>query len=449
MSPWGKWQKYHGVGGGNKVPGKSLQRYALVPDQIWDGTADQPLSNTAVVVDETLVDAVIPLKELPTDLERVTLEGCTLIPGLIDAHVHYSPVMGAAMLAGGVTTIRDVGNDLEWIINQRSINGTHGALGPTILCCGHLHDGPEVYWPRMGWANPTPSALRSSIQRHASAGVNAIKLYDGLTPDLFAVAVDESHKHNLFVTAHLVKTSIEEAAAVGVDGVEHLSRCDVAWREAEDEEDDILIDILLKHGVSLDPTIVVWDRLGRIMEHAFTKDRRREWVHPTHLYIWDNYRTRLDSPDSRRRQQISIGYLKRFLRRANEAGLTIGLGTDTPFPHLVPGFSVHDELAMYVDAGFTPVDALRSATSVNARILGVQSTLGQIAPGMVADLVAMNGNPLERIDDVGNVEMVIRSGELLSRGYLLEITRDSFGEGPVDPVTQDLLEVTDAGPKTE
>ena len=420
----------------------SKERYALVPDRIWDGDADDAAVNSSVVVECTLIQSIVPTSELPSDLRRVALDGCTLIPGLLDAHVHYSPVMGPAMLAGGVTTIRDVGNDLEWIIDQRALNREDPMLGPTILCCGHLHDGPTVYWPRMGRANATVDAVRESVRRHAAAGVDAIKLYDSLTPELLAAAVDEGHRHGKFVTAHLVKTSAEEAAPAGVDGIEHLSRCDVAWRDATEDEDDALIDILLKHDVALDPTLVVWDRLGRVMEHSFLHDRRRQWVHPTHLRIWDNYQNRFGPPAKRQRHQIALPHLKRFLRRAHERGVTISLGTDTPFPHLVPGFSVHDELAMYVDAGIAPVDALRSATTINARVLGIGSTAGRIGPGMVADLVAVTGNPLDRIDDVGNVAMVVRAGRVLDRTQLLKRAHASFDQELDDTITLDLLDVT-------
>ena len=140
------------------------ERYALVPDRVWDGTADGPETNAAVIVDGTLIDSIAPSSELPSGLPRVALDGCTLIPGLLDAHVHYSPVMGPALLAGGVTTIRDVGNDLQWILDQRAANSDRPDRGPAIVCCGHLQDGPEPYWPRMGRANADADAVRRSIE---------------------------------------------------------------------------------------------------------------------------------------------------------------------------------------------------------------------------------------------------------------------------------------------
>ena len=143
----------------------STERYALVPDRVWDGHADDLTLNAAVVVEGALIHSVVPTSELPSELRQVSLDGCTLIPGLLDAHVHYSPVMGPALLAGGVTTIRDTGNDLEWILDQRARHRNDPTLGPTILCCGHLHDGPEVYWKRIGRAHADADAVRESVPK--------------------------------------------------------------------------------------------------------------------------------------------------------------------------------------------------------------------------------------------------------------------------------------------
>jgi imidazolonepropionase-like amidohydrolase len=120
--------------------------------------------------------------------------------------------------------------------------------------------------------------------------------------------------------------------------------------------------------------------------------------------------------------------------------VVIGLGTDTPVPHLSPGYSVHDELAMYVDAGIQPLDALLSATSVNARVLGRESRVGQIAAGLTADLVAIRGDPLERIDDISNVTRVIRTGQVIGPEELLDALQAPFRQALDDPITIDLAD---------
>ena len=190
----------------------------------------------------------------------------------------------------------------------------------------------------------------------------------------------------------------EDAARASLNEIQHLTGCGPAWKASTQAEQDALIDVLLKHQVVMTPTLVVWDRLGRVLDLSFQFDSRRQWVHPCHPNIWDYYQSRFGPPRGRLQYQEPMAHLKRCLARMQEKGVAIAMGTDTPFPHLVPGFSMHDELAMYVDAGIKPVAALRSATSVGAKVLGFDSQVGRIGPGMEADLVVVNGNPLERID---------------------------------------------------
>jgi len=182
------------------------------------------------------------------------------------------------------------------------------------------------------------------------------------------------------------------------------------------------------------------------MDHSFNSDARRQWVHPRHLEVWSRYPLREAPAGDRLHYQEAIPHLKRFTRRAQERGVTVALGTDTPFPHLTPGFSVHDELSLYVDAGTPPVEALRSATSLNARVLGLESQIGRIASGLVADLVAVRGNPLERIDDVSAVVAVMHRGYLLDRKTLFAAASASFSTELDDAITRDLLERIEAPP---
>ena len=187
------------------------------------------------------------------------------------------------------------------------------------------------------------------------------------------------------------------------------------------------------------PTLVVWDRLGRILAPALANDSRRRWVHPVFLDVWDRYLTRSGPPQARLKLQAAIPWLKRCLARMSERGLALALGTDTPFPHLVPGFSLHDELSLYVDAGVAPVDALRAATAGAARVLGVGDKKGAIAPGMAADFVAVRGNPVDRIEDVGAVAWTVRGGRILAPDGLFESFRRMCDRAPDDPITRDLL----------
>jgi imidazolonepropionase-like amidohydrolase len=414
------------------------QHFTLIADRVWDGQSDSAQAGIAVVVSAGLVERLSPVADLPTDLPRVELPGATLLPGLIDAHVHYTTTMGPAFLAAGVTTVRDVGNDLDWILARRALHEREPTLGPRIVCCGRLLDGPHAHWPRFGRAHLDDASIVASIREHVERGVDQIKLYAGLDPALLRVAVAESRKLGKFTLAHLRDTNANEAVSAGLHEIEHLTECDPAWRDAAIEEDDQLIDAFRERGVVQTPTLVVWDRLGRILDLSLHHDARRSWADPILLNIWWRFRKRYRSRARRARLQEAMPHLKRFLRRAHERGVRIGLGTDTPFPHLIPGFSLHDELALYVDAGIKPVDALRSATSINAAVLGIHQRVGRIAPEMVADLMAVRGDPLEDIASISAVEMVVRAGHCLGRAKLQHDADQLFHLRSRDPVTDDL-----------
>ena len=416
-----------------------MPRYLLMADRVWDGISARAAEGLAVLIEESKIEALIPNGEIPPDVPRVELPGCTLLPGLIDAHVHYSGVMGAAFLAAGVTTIRDVGNDLAWILDRRAQHAADPTLGPTIVCCGVLHDGPTAYWKAMGRPHADTDALRASIQHHVAVGVDQIKLYAGLDAGMVRAGVAEAHRLGKFVVAHLGSTRAEEAATCGLNEIEHLDQCGVAWRAASEAEDDDLIALFLKNQVVMDPTFVVWDRLGRILDRSFHHDARRQWVHPVHLDIWQRYLSRFGPPHRRWRFQAALPHLKRFAARAHAQGVVTALGTDTPFPHLVPGFSVHDELAMYVDAGLRPVEALSAATTVNASVLGIGARVGRLAAGFAADLVAMQGNPLQSIDDISNVRCTVHAGRIFTPAELLPTVQRTFDQQPDDAITRDLL----------
>ncbi len=414
--------------------------YAIAADEIWDGTSTNSTPNLAVIIDGEKIQDVMPTNMLPDSMNTIKLANCTLLPGLIDAHVHYSSVMGPSFLSAGVTTVRDVGNDLHWILKQRAFNEINKDSGPTIICCGHLQDGPVKYWPNMGRANISTEVIRSSIREHIDAGVDAIKLYDGLNAEMVYAGIDETHKLNKPVTAHLVECSVEDAVAAGLDCIEHLSGCTTAWNQSGDE-DYILIDLLLKNNVTIDPTLVIFHRVATGLDLVFTRDTSRDWVHPSHLYYWDQSGyPKFDNSDERLNQQQEILNLKRFLRRAHQSGVTTAIGTDTPFPRLAPGFSLHDEMAHYVDAGIKPVEVLKSATSVNAKVLNLQSKVGQIKNGLNADFVVVRGNPLNDIRAIQETQLVVRKGMVLSRDKLQKDLKATFDNIPNDAITLDFID---------
>lgn len=415
------------------------RRYALLPDQVWDGQAQRPAAGKSVVVEGGVISGIRPTRSLPAGMRRVTLPGCTLLPGLIDCHVHFTGWMGPAFLAAGVTTIRDVGNDLEWILERRTLSRQQPLEGPRILCCGPLLDGPKAHWPIMGRSHADDSAIRASVHSLASRGVDAIKLYVKITKSQMLAACHAAHQHEKYVLAHLGQFSASEAAAAGVKEVEHLTGCAAAWRQSKDAALDALCRQLLPHKLVMCPTLVVWDRISRTCELSFRHDARLVWVHPDFLWAWKQYPNRFGDPAARHNLQRIVVEMKRCLAHMQMKGLPIIAGTDTPFPYLVPGFSMHDELALMVDAGLKPANALAAATSRAAEVLGIGDSIGLIRPGMIADLFAVRGDPIQDITALSQVVQVVKSGVLLDPRALRRKSRQLVRRPADDPVSRDIV----------
>ena len=413
--------------------------YALIPDQIWDGIIDEPQTGKAVVVSGDTIQRIANARRLPTDMDRVSLPGCTLLPGLIDAHVHFCDWMRPAFLAAGVTTIRDVGNDIDWILGQRRYAEMYPRRSPRILCCGPLLDGPTAHWPIMGRAHTDPQEIEASLKEVIARDVDAIKLYVNITRDQLDKAVALARRHKKHLLAHLGGIPAEEAAAAGIDEIEHLAGCPAAWCESPPEALDTLCNALLPQGMVMCPTLVVWDRIGRACEPAFRQDRRLHWVPPAFLQAWEHYPSRYGPPEERLALQRSTINMKQCLAHMQKQGLPIIAGTDTPFPYLVPGFSVHDELGLMVDAGLTPLEALRSATSAAARVLRIEHITGTLAPKKKADMVAVQGNPTRDINAISQVFKVVRKGVMLELPALRRRARRLQRMPPEDPVSKDIL----------
>jgi len=412
--------------------------YAITADRIWDGMSETPSEGSAITVDGENIEDIIPVYDLPKHIKTLCFENCTILPGLIDMHVHYSAVMGHAFLAAGVTTVRDTGNDLDWILEQREKNTKNAKNGPDICCCGFLVDGFPPHWPTIGRGFETEEHIRQMVRLQCERGVDYIKLYVTLTQELFQVAVDEAHVQGKWVLAHLGQLSAQQAAEAGVDEIEHLTGCEVAWNPSTVSEQDILIDVLLDKHVVLVPTIVVWDRLGGMLDSVFANDSRLKWVHPTYRDIWNGIPNKFAAPEARLPMQAAIPHMKRFILKAHERGIPLPVGTDSPWPYLIPGFSMHDELCMYVDAGISPVDALFCATSQAARILK-KPNIGSIAAGMKADLTIVEGNPLEHIQDISNVRQVVHAGISIDPNDLYRQQVKSYDTAADEPKSRELL----------
>jgi imidazolonepropionase-like amidohydrolase len=418
---------------------------ALVGATLIDGTGGPPLTNAAVVVRRGKVESVGSRAgfELPRGTREVDVSGRWIIPGLIDAHAHLAQAAGwapARYLAWGVTTVRDMHGSLNSVISVRRRANTPAGGSPRVYAGGAMIDGLPTTYPDAIGVNGENDA-RKAVDRLVSAGVDFIKVYTHIDPPLLRAVLDEAHTFNVVVAAHLGMTDAVTAAKSGISSIEHMTGVPEAisrerssllaahyrgffpgWTAFERSWADLdsgaltqLAARLAQERVTLVPTLILHETLSRLDDPAILRDSalrdvpeeaRRAWDVPGMISRagWDP----ADFEAFRRSRPLQNLFVRAFAR----AGGRIAAGTDAPNQLLVPGYTEHRELELLVAAGISPMQALRAATRNGAELLGADS-LGQLAPGKVADLVVLTRNPLTDIRNTRSIEAVMSRGRLL------------------------------------
>ena len=431
--------------------------FRVVGATLIDGTGDEPLRDTVVEVRGDRIAAVGRAGEVPAtaDLPTVDGRGLTVLPGLIDAHVHaaismhtfaesgdaegISDALLRSFVAHGVTAIRDPGNPDTGPFFERLKRGEPG--WPRFFGAGPQLDGaPGVRWAGTRVLSDASDA-RAQVDDLADAGVDLVKVYHWITPDLARAVVEAAHARGLPVAYHPGLLSVGEAVGLGVDQIEHLLHApevlppdlaeladglaDEGWDslsmlrlwehvDAWGQRATSLIAAMARHGATLTPTLAlsralsgghVSDEAERMGVASMPAPVQERWERMAH-------RERDGTDDLARAPEI-LGRQLEFVRLARDAGVTVAAGTGGLGNFLVPGSSLHEELALLVDAGFTPVEAIAAATSVAARVLGRESEVGTVAVGRVADLVLVDGDPSSDVRHVSQVRAVLMGGEVV------------------------------------
>jgi imidazolonepropionase-like amidohydrolase len=277
------------------------------------------------------------------------------------------------------------------------------AIGPRLLLAG-LVDGPgPASFGSITAA--TPQEGRAVVARYQAAGFQQMKLYTLLDRPTVAAIIEAAHAAGMTVTGHIptaLAGGTREGVEMGMDHVAHLSVRDAPGSDALRET----IAFLKAHGTVIDPTISWNELLGRSAQTPIESFQPgiRHAAAPLRRLIEGANGGNVTPEQARDRLARSLQIIKAL----HDAGVPIVAGTDKG----VPGVSVAREIELYVQAGLTPMDAIRAATAVPARVMGLAADSGTIAPGLRADLIVVDGNPLERISDIRKVTMVSTSGRL-------------------------------------
>jgi imidazolonepropionase-like amidohydrolase len=371
----------------------------------------------------------------PAGRREIDAAGRTLLPGFIDAHVHVTPWSLPLFLRYGVTGVRDLNNDPGYVLPLAREDATDR---PRVVASGALLDGPGSFWKNAVIVDSVGD-VRAAVRRQIEAGAGVIKVYTRLHPALVAVAVEEARARGITVAAHLGKTNALEAAAAGVTSLEHLSGvADAAsddpnrlraahddflggwtafereWPRLRPEALDHVAQQLVQRGVTLVPTLALHEAFSRLADADLLNDPalagvprdvlEREWD-PRDIMGRARW-TAATMADFKRALPVEQRFVASFAR----LGGRVVAGTDTPQQFVVPGWSLHRELQLYVAAGLTPAAAIRSATADAAALLGIADRAGTIDVGKDADLVLVDGDPLRDIRATTAIRLVVRLG---------------------------------------
>jgi imidazolonepropionase-like amidohydrolase len=383
---------------------------ALIGATLVDGTGRDAMPNATVVVANGRVVAAGPsaATRVPAGAHRFDVHGKTIVPGLWDMHTHLNQLEWAPVyLAAGVTTVRDMGNEIPFILALRKTVESGRALGPRILLAGLVDGGGPNAFGALNAA--TPDEGREIVRRYHSLGFEQMKLYSLLRPDVVAAICQEAHSLGMTVTGH-VPTALTLLAAVdsGMDQIAHLP---VRGDPQSDSVRHVIAE-LKRHGTVIDPT-ASW---GEILGHSTAEPVTNLQPVLHHLppvlalRIGAMGAPNVDSATAHARLARTLA----IIRALYEAGVPIVAGTDEG----VPGFSVYREIELYVKAGMTPMDALRAATAVSARAMRLEDEVGTLEPGKRADLLVLDANPLEDIANIRRVRLVMKGGSLYDSGTL-------------------------------
>lgn len=423
-------------------------RFVLIGGTLIDGEGGDPIRDAVVTVAGSRIEFAGPRDSvnIPSDARIVDVTGKFILPGLIDVHVHYQGWMGELFLAHGVTTVKDMGNDVEWISRVAGEIDGGETSGPRIVYVGNGLDAPPPFREHhvgLGSAD----AARRAVRLLAEHGASAIKVREKITPGLLEAVCEAAHELGIPVTGHLGHTNAREAAVAGIDGLEHATGVVEATAEhskpAEPGLNDVqqfiaelkafalidlekaedLIGLLVERDVALIPTMSTWWRMASHRREQFAVEDAEYTRIPQLRYLPDFIRQFLatsfifnvaDADDSR---QIAAGYdkIRRVIRRHAELGGRVLAGSDTIYA--VPGLSLIRELVVMTDAGFSPMEAIVIGTRDNARFIGRSESLGTIAAGKIADIVVTAADPLEHITNLQSVEMVFKDGCEVDRNY--------------------------------
>jgi imidazolonepropionase-like amidohydrolase len=391
----------------------------------------------------------------PTGARVIDGTGKFLIPGLWDMHIHSAfgdwfpggkEIILPLFIANGITGVRDMGGDIPILLAWRKQIAAGEIIGPRIFLSGpmldgYLPDGKNLRFPS-SVAITTPETAIAAVDSLKAQGVDFIKVQSLISHDAYLAAAAEAHKQGIPIAGHVPdKVRITETAEAGQKSIEHLMGIFEGCSTEEEkfikgegtlnlllttysqQRCDSITKLLVQKQVWQVPTLA-WQRGGTFLDQRDLKHQPLDkyvpsaWREVTWRRFTDQMMPDLVKDPLASRQEYFARNLK-MVGALHKAGEPFLAGTDTAAGvYIMPGFSLHDELSNFVEAGFTPMESLQTATSNPAKFFGIEQKLGSVESGKIADLVLLSANPLDDIHNTQKIVGVVANGRYFSRSDL-------------------------------
>lgn len=434
--------------------------------------------NQTVIVQGEKILKVVPSSDLKLSPENQIIDGTGkyLMPGLWDAHVHFAymedlaPSMFDLFLGYGITSVRDTGGKMDFVKMWKDKATANPSEAPRVMIAGPLLDGiPNVYdgstpqRPPLSVGLPTVEAAAKKVNELDSLGVDLLKAYEMLTPEQFTLIAKMAKQKGLKVTGHVpLSMDVISASNAGLSSMEHMRNLELSCASNADDllqerqrlliaEKDSAGGVLRSkiHELQRETAVKNYDenkanevlavlaknetwQIPTLALGTFLTNRhfeRRSWqesiafLPETIAQQWSKSAASLkDIPVTPFRVAYSDWSLH-VVKKIHQTKIEIMAGTDCPIAFLTPGESLHEELAVLVQAGLTPLEALKTATINPAKYFNMENELGLVQEGMWADLVLLDENPIENIAHTKSISAVIKNGKYFDKNQLGEILK--------------------------
>jgi imidazolonepropionase-like amidohydrolase len=388
---------------------------------------------------------------IPAGAQIIDAKGKWIIPGLIDSHAHAEnpdETPFSLYLANGVTTIRNPGGNITILrlTRERLLRGE--LIGPRLFFSGPLLDGMPPVWPDLSLLVDTPQRARSAVNFLADQGVDFVKVYNNVKePELRAI-IEAAKERGLPVAGHIPRSmTMTQAVELGMTVLEHIRvtgremlsldeaekidhlslgrREPLLWQrfDLQSEKMQALVQRLAESKIFLDPTLVIAEVTEVPNLDADRNDPNNHYLSATVVERAVNFKSPIyELPADLQAAGVEAFHKQeKFVGMCNRAGVKIIAGTDGPgIGGLLPGFGLHRELELLVASGLSPLQALRAATLSAAEALGKDDRLGTVERGKLADMVVLDADPLQKIQNLTKIHLVVEGGRTYAPDVLLQ-----------------------------